>query len=149
MTSDSSSRHDSANLRHPTTRRSDDHVQFGDDIELTDLARKASVGDAIVVKPTSNVGAASSEATVVQTKAHRLRARIQFATLCWTLYLGRHHLPVVATYKKSTTWAFLYGDGTGNHVDMRGGTGQFCGIADFRICLLRECLLGFSSAFRR
>ena len=76
-----------ANPRHPTTRRSDDHVELDDDVELRDLARKASVGDAIVVKPTSNVGAAS-EATVVQTKAQRLRARIQFATLCWTLYLS-------------------------------------------------------------
>lgn len=84
-----------ANPRHPATvrsRDSDGHVRIGDDVELSDLARKVSAGDTIVTnlkqvphttKPTT--GAANH--TVVQTKAQRLRARIQFATLCWTLYV--------------------------------------------------------------
>lgn len=71
------------NPRHPTTRSSNDHLQVNGDVELSDLARKASTGDpAIAVKQPSHTS------DVVQTKAQRLRARIQFATLCWTLYLA-------------------------------------------------------------
>ena len=70
-----------ANPRHPTARSSDD-------VELSNLARniKVSVGDHIAIKPATHTGAAND--TVDQTKAQRLRARIQFATLCWTLYLA-------------------------------------------------------------
>ncbi|KAF8556039.1 MFS general substrate transporter [Imleria badia] len=65
------------NPRHPTTQITD--------IELSDLARKASAGNPIAIKQAAHKGGGND---VVQTKAQRLRARIQFATLCWTLYLS-------------------------------------------------------------
>ena len=69
-----------ANPRHPTPRSSDD-------VELSILARKVSAGDpGIAMKQASTI--THTDDTVDQTKAQRLRARIQFATLCWTLYLA-------------------------------------------------------------
>lgn len=69
-----------ANPRHAMVRSSDD-------VELNDLAHKVSAGDAIaphIAKSTTG----TTNHPVVQTKAQRLRARLQFATLCWTLYLA-------------------------------------------------------------
>jgi len=65
-----------ANPRRPTT-------QSSDDVELSDLAP----GDVIAMKQTPRAGTPNGD-TVIQTKAQRLRARIQFVTLCWTLYLA-------------------------------------------------------------
>ncbi|KAG6377546.1 major facilitator superfamily domain-containing protein [Boletus reticuloceps] len=76
------------NPRHPTTWSSDDHVHIDDHIELSDLTRKVSAGDAIAMKHVSHSGVANDTVPVVQTKSQRLRARLQFATLCWTLYLA-------------------------------------------------------------
>ena len=72
---------DGANSRHPTTRSSDDHVRISDDVELSDLA-----DDGVAMKQAPR-GTPNGD-TVIQTKAQRLRARIQFATLCWTFYLA-------------------------------------------------------------
>ena len=68
-----------ANPRHSTARSSGD-------VELSNLARNVSVGDPIVIKSATYTGATND--AVAQTKSQRLRARIQFATLCWTLYLA-------------------------------------------------------------
>ncbi|KAF8137341.1 major facilitator superfamily domain-containing protein [Boletus edulis] len=40
------------------------------------------------MKHVSHLGVANDTVPVVQTKSQRLRARLQFATLCWTLYLA-------------------------------------------------------------
>ncbi|KAF8439081.1 major facilitator superfamily domain-containing protein [Boletus edulis BED1] len=40
------------------------------------------------MKHVSHSGVANDTVPVVQTKSQRLRARLQFATLCWTLYLA-------------------------------------------------------------
>ncbi|KAH0835909.1 MFS general substrate transporter [Lanmaoa asiatica] len=79
-----------ANPRHPGF--GDNHDRIGDDIELNDLTRNVSADDAIATKqaPHANLKLTTGVAdyTVVQTKAQNLRARIQFATLCGTLYLA-------------------------------------------------------------
>lgn len=71
-----------ANSRHPTTRSSDDRVRIGDVVELSDLA-----DDTVAMKQAPHTGGPNGD-TVIKTKAQRLRARIQFATLCWTFYLA-------------------------------------------------------------
>ena len=68
-----------ASPRHATARPSDD-------VESSNLVRKVSAGDPTVMKQGTDTGTAND--TVVQTKAQRLCAHIQFATLCWTLYLA-------------------------------------------------------------
>ena len=126
-----------ANPRYSTTH----HVQIDDDVELSDLARKVSVGDAITMKQAPS--SIASDTQVVQTKAQRLRARIQFATLCWTLYL--------AGWNDATTGPLLPRIQKVYHVSIIlsgiGGlwtltwttwTGQFCcSVSDFCICLHR------------
>ena len=63
------------NPRHVlTVRSSDDHIRV-DDLELNDLGRRPQHKS---VTP---------DDTAVQTKAQRLRARIQFLALCWAVYL--------------------------------------------------------------
>lgn len=83
----------SANPRHLATARSSDdgHVRIGDDVELSDLACKVSAGDTVATKQADHTAKPTTGVpnhTVIQTKAQRLRARTQFATLCWTLYIA-------------------------------------------------------------
>lgn len=73
----------SANPRYPTARS----VQIGGDTEPTDLLSFKHVNvQRQDSQRTSTTGTAN--AAVVQTKAQRLHARVQFATVCWIEYLA-------------------------------------------------------------
>ena len=126
-----------ANPRHPTGH----HVQIDDDVELGDLARKVSVGDAITMKQAPPSTASDSQ--VVQTKAQRLRARIQFATLCWALYLAGWNDattgPLLPRIQKVYHVSIIL-SGMGRLWTLRWTTwtGQLCcSVSDFCICLHR------------
>ena len=122
---------------HPgyTTARSSD--------ELSNPARELSAGGPITVRQ-ATPGATND--TVDQTKAQRLRARIQFATLCWTLYLAGWNDgstgPLLPRIQK------VYDVGVpvivhGADVDTRV-TGQSCGgIPHFRVRLHCGCRFDF------
>lgn len=86
-TSASTTAESGANLRHLAVRSSDDHIRIGDDVELNNLPCKDSDVHKGASQLNSSTGTPNS-GTVAQTEAQRLRARIQFATLCWTLYLA-------------------------------------------------------------
>jgi hypothetical protein len=136
MQTTSVSAEDGANPRHPTARSSDD-------VELSILACKVSAGDPIAMKQATHTDAAKD--TVVQTKAERLRERIQFATLCWTLYLSGWNdastgplLPRIQKVYNVSVPAIVHG------ADVDTQTGRFCGgVPHFRVCLHRGCRLIF------
>ncbi|KAF8843925.1 MFS general substrate transporter [Paxillus ammoniavirescens] len=83
----------SANPRHPTTRSSGDgHIQSSKDVkgcvevELEDISRKIHPGRGPHADNNDGTPPVSSKSQT--TKAQRLRGHIQFATLCWTMYLA-------------------------------------------------------------
>ncbi|KAF9219515.1 MFS general substrate transporter [Gyrodon lividus] len=75
-----------ANPRHPIGRSSGDDIRISKDakdrieVELEDIPPK--------VPPGSGFDGTPPFSSKSQTKAQRLRAHIQFATLCWTMYLA-------------------------------------------------------------
>ena len=137
MQSTSVSAEGGANPRHPAARSSDD-------VELSNLARNISAGDPITVKQAIHTDAANDN--VVQTKAQRHHARVQFATLCWTLYLAGWNdgstgplLPRIQRVYDVSVPVIVHG----TDVDRR--TGQFCGgVPHLRVFLHRGCRLDFS-----
>ncbi|KAF9239880.1 MFS general substrate transporter [Melanogaster broomeanus] len=76
------------NPRHPTARRSsgdNPHTGTGSvEFELEDIRRKVPQAPDSASGPNGTPSVSSKG----QTEAQRLRARIQFAALCWTLYLA-------------------------------------------------------------
>ncbi|KAG9313550.1 MFS general substrate transporter [Chiua virens] len=78
-----------ANPRHPAVIRpsNDQHqrhlpnlkIGVSDDIELNDVSQR---------KPRPSPDGTDNALVIPQTKGQRLRERVQFATLCWTLYLA-------------------------------------------------------------
>lgn len=148
-----------ADPQHPTTRSRDDHPQTGEGLKLNVLARMISTDGAIATKQASHrrLTTDAADHPIVQTKAQRFRARIQFATLCWTLYLAGWNdattgplLPRIQKVYNVGVLMIVHGGLRTEVVDMDTWTGQlYCGISDFRVCLHCGCYLDSQLVLRR